>query len=146
MDTDAIDRLFEACDLDGSGFIDEDELANICSDLSREEVGVVFSELDRDGDGKISVSEFAAGFKEIRDSLLKPAKDSNSPIEKDAKVPRRSRDRRSNWNHEETKQRSTFEAKVKEVVGGLDESFGALSWRVDMAEELLQQCEMTTGN
>ena len=38
----SIDRLFEACDLDGSGFIDEAELANICSDLSKDEVSVVF--------------------------------------------------------------------------------------------------------
>ncbi|KAL8619011.1 hypothetical protein ACOMHN_018393 [Nucella lapillus] len=61
--------LFKACDLDGSGFIDEQELANVCKDLSKEDLWDIFSELDKDGDGRISVEEFAKGFREIAEAM-----------------------------------------------------------------------------
>ena len=65
-----IGTLFKACDLDGSGFIDEQELASICPDLTPEEIKDVFQELDADGDGQISISEFSDGFKGISETLL----------------------------------------------------------------------------
>ena len=63
-------HLFNACDLDNSGFIEEDELYTICSELSPAEIKDVFRELDKDGDGKISVGDFAEGFQDISETLL----------------------------------------------------------------------------
>ena len=65
-----IGTLFKACDLDGSGFIDEQELASICPDLTPHEIRNVFKELDADGDGQISISEFSNGFKGISETLI----------------------------------------------------------------------------
>lgn len=65
----SVGSLFRACDLDGSGYIDETELASICPELSTAEVKDVFKELDKDGDGKIGVDEFSRGFKEISETL-----------------------------------------------------------------------------
>lgn len=56
-------RLFHACDLDGSGYIDQDELASICSELSVTDLSDVFQQLDKDGDGRISIEEFAKGYR-----------------------------------------------------------------------------------
>ena len=68
--TSQIGTLFKACDLDGSGFIDEQELASICPDLTPEEISDVFKELDVDGDAQISIAEFSDGFKGISQTLL----------------------------------------------------------------------------
>jgi Ca2+-binding EF-hand superfamily protein len=38
----SVSSLFRACDLDGSGYIDEAELANICPELTTAEVRSVF--------------------------------------------------------------------------------------------------------
>lgn len=75
----SIGQLFHACDLDGSGYIDEAELSAICSDLSRDEIGNVFRELDADGDGKISIAEFQEGFKGIQENLLNASRGSPPP-------------------------------------------------------------------
>ena len=64
-----LDQLFSACDLDGSGYIDQSELALVCSELSKEDLKEVFMELDKDGDGRISVEEFAKGFAEISEAM-----------------------------------------------------------------------------
>lgn len=69
-----IGTLFKACDLDGSGFIDQQELASICPDLTADEIANVFKELDQDGDGQISISEFSEGFKGISEALLERTK------------------------------------------------------------------------
>ena len=65
-----IDDLFQACDLDGSGSIDKEELASICPDLTPDEVDNIFSELDKDGDGSISITEFSTGFKGLSSTLM----------------------------------------------------------------------------
>jgi len=57
-----ISQLFAACDLNGSGFIEQDELRAICNELTGEELADVFRQLDNDQDGKISLKEFADGF------------------------------------------------------------------------------------
>jgi len=61
-DVGGIAQLFAACDLNQSGFIEEEELRAICHELSHEELADVFQQLDRDSDGKISLKEFADGF------------------------------------------------------------------------------------
>ncbi|XP_071181991.1 ras and EF-hand domain-containing protein homolog isoform X1 [Mytilus edulis] len=62
---DHAEQLFSIIDLDGSGFIDESELAQICGDLPLDELKEIFQELDKDGDGKISHDEFKVGFKDV---------------------------------------------------------------------------------
>lgn len=56
-------QLFHACDLDGSGYIDQEELAYICNELSIDDLSDVFKQLDKDGDGRISIEEFAKGYR-----------------------------------------------------------------------------------
>jgi len=53
-----INQLFAACDLNGSGFIEREELRAICNELTSEELADVFKQLDSDEDGKISLEEF----------------------------------------------------------------------------------------
>ena len=113
-DTSRIDQLFEACDLDGSGFIDEEELKNICADLTTEEVSEVFQELDKDGDGKISISEFSDGFKGISDTLLAISRARRASVRLSSST--------DPLNNQEK------EKDLKEFVGNLDEGFGALTW------------------
>ncbi|CAD5124998.1 DgyrCDS13238 [Dimorphilus gyrociliatus] len=69
--TTRIGQIFDACDLDGSGYIDEKELSSICQNLTRDEVSDVFKELDKDGDGKISISEFQQSFFDLNEALEK---------------------------------------------------------------------------
>ena len=59
----ALDELFNECDADQSGFIEETELSAICPDLNEDLVHEIFTRLDKDGDGKISNAEFSDGFK-----------------------------------------------------------------------------------
>ncbi|XP_025087000.1 ras and EF-hand domain-containing protein homolog isoform X3 [Pomacea canaliculata] len=61
--------LFKACDLDGSGFIDQQELSRVCSELSTDDLRDVFAELDKDRDGRISVEEFTKGFRGIAEAM-----------------------------------------------------------------------------
>ena len=99
-------------------------------------------ELDKDGDGHISVTEFTAGFKGIRDTLLGLTRCKENRRLSCLDIPReetctgrerknsRSRleDERRQREEEEADEKEEVERKVKEVVGGLDESFGSLSW------------------
>lgn len=100
----SVSSLFRACDLDGSGYIDEAELANICPELTKEEIKSVFQALDKDGDGKIGKDEFSYGFKEISETL---------------KDRRRSRIQSAN---------SLDEVSLEEFIGDLDEGLQTLSW------------------
>lgn len=63
--TTVIGQIFNACDLDGSGYIDEKELSKICQNMSKEEFKDIFKELDKDGDGKISISEFEQSYYDL---------------------------------------------------------------------------------
>ncbi|KAL4224721.1 hypothetical protein ACF0H5_015418 [Mactra antiquata] len=100
----SVSSLFRACDLDGSGFIDEAELANICPELTPPEIRDVFQALDRDGDGKIGKEEFSRGFKEISETL---------------------RDRRRSRIQSA---HSLDESSLEEFIGDLDEGLQTLSW------------------
>lgn len=103
----SVGSLFRACDLDGSGYIDESELASICPELSVPEVNEIFSQLDKDGDGKISVEEFTKGFKEINDTIRE-------------KERRKSRNASTGDLLDETN--------LEEFIGDLDDGLKALSW------------------
>lgn len=107
-----LQQLFWACDLDGSGYIDQSELATVCTDLSTDELNNVFEELDTDGDGRISVDEFAHGFKEISGTLLQKSRE-------------RGRKSLADLMDEE----DIFkESSCNEFVGTLEEGFKCLSW------------------
>ena len=79
MQTSEIEALFDACDLNLSGFIEKNELETLCSDLelTEAEFDEIFCELDRDQDGKISKTDFKEGFKSVSNLLMK--KKCNSP-------------------------------------------------------------------
>ncbi|XP_078366530.1 uncharacterized protein LOC144650680 isoform X3 [Oculina patagonica] len=57
--------LFGAVDLDGSGYIDREELAAVC-DLDAHDLAEVFDRLDADRDGRISIEEFSENFKKFK--------------------------------------------------------------------------------
>ncbi|XP_030848910.1 ras and EF-hand domain-containing protein homolog isoform X3 [Strongylocentrotus purpuratus] len=80
MDDSRIRHLFEVCDLNGSGYIEYDDLRDIClgSDLeiTDAELGSVFDELDTDRDGKISAEEFEQGFQGVEELLRRKVKSS----------------------------------------------------------------------
>lgn len=64
---DDIKEIFHAWDLDENGFIDGNELARCCSDLSltSEQINTLFDELDVDGDKQISLQDFSKGFQRV---------------------------------------------------------------------------------
>ncbi|XP_061182905.1 ras and EF-hand domain-containing protein homolog isoform X2 [Saccostrea echinata] len=120
QDFDAADQLFQICDLDGSGYVDEAELAQICKELPAEDLHEIFLELDKDQDGHISVDEFRRGFKEIYNNVKKR--------------------RLSNKNSEEgvTQNSSVDDAVFDDFVGSLDDGLKALSCQEQVCE-LYQQ-------
>lgn len=70
MDTSGkILETFKACDTEGNGYIYEKHLSLICPNLNSNEIHQVFLQLDRDGDGKISIEEFQQGFANISSSV-----------------------------------------------------------------------------
>ncbi|KAL3843164.1 hypothetical protein ACJMK2_021115 [Sinanodonta woodiana] len=110
----SVNSLFRACDLDGSGFIDQSELAVICSELTNEEIREVFGQLDNDGDGKISVEEFSKGFRELSENFKE-----------------RRKSRFSSTN-------SLDDNAAEEFMGNLDEGLKSLSCQ-ELVCELYQQ-------
>ena len=67
VEIDRVEQLFDACDLNGSGYIEKEDLQEMCSDLdlSTLEFDEVFHELDQDMDGKIDFREFVRGFQNV---------------------------------------------------------------------------------
>lgn len=138
-----ISQLFAACDLDGSGFIEREELRAICNELSGEELSDVFRQLDSDGDGKISIAEFAEGFHAMRDTLvsLSVTKERHQSLHPDERVRRLSS--RLDWKSNSKEWSSTDQELLLDVgnqqkrerrkslfdlVGSLDEGFTAITW------------------
>ncbi len=78
MDEARVHQLFNACDLNNSGFIEREDLANLCADLDLEdqELDDVFQELDRNRDGRISVTEFVKGYESVQRMFTRPRKSS----------------------------------------------------------------------
>lgn len=69
-----LDELFNACDIRGTGYLEHDDFRTLCRTMSLGETDFseVFEELDRDGDGKISRSDFIQGFSSVQ-ALLQAA-------------------------------------------------------------------------
>ena len=67
LDEARIQQLFAACDLNNSGCIEYDDLKELCADLAIRESELidVFRELDINGDGKITITEFTKGFQSV---------------------------------------------------------------------------------
>ena len=143
-----ITQLFAACDLDGSGFIERDELRAVCDELSVDELSDVFRQLDRDGDGKISIEEFAEGFQAMSDTLVNLSKELGSSV---TPVPPAERARRMSrcldqWRRNsrewsstdrelllldvEQPQKQERRKSLFDLVGSLDEGFTAITWLV----------------
>ncbi|EDO40856.1 predicted protein [Nematostella vectensis] len=62
-----IQDIFHHWDINHSGYIEKAELKQCCSDLrlSEEKLAITFNELDLDGDGKISLEDFANSFQKV---------------------------------------------------------------------------------
>lgn len=68
---DSILELFDVCDINGNGYIERHELAEVCgSDLDDEELQRIFLALDQDADGRISVVDFTAGFQSVSETFV----------------------------------------------------------------------------
>ena len=55
---DKTELAFRLIDSDDDGYIDRDEFAKFSKNLSKEQIDKVWSKLDKDGDGRISIAEF----------------------------------------------------------------------------------------
>ncbi|XP_071796423.1 ras and EF-hand domain-containing protein homolog isoform X8 [Asterias amurensis] len=73
LDEARIQQLFAACDLNNSGCIEYDDLKELCADLAirENELIDVFRELDINGDGKITISEFTEGFQSVETLFMR---------------------------------------------------------------------------
>lgn len=67
MTTEDVRKVFQVLDVDGSGFIEEEELKFVLKgfslegrDLTDAETSAFLKAADKDGDGKIGIDEFAA--------------------------------------------------------------------------------------
>uniref|UniRef100_T1JN85 EF-hand domain-containing protein n=1 Tax=Strigamia maritima TaxID=126957 RepID=T1JN85_STRMM len=84
-----LEQLFVACDKNGSGFIGRCELRDLCAGLGLgcTEADALFADLDRNGDGRIDLEDFAAGFREF--VLVRPeepmTETTNTDVEKKRK-------------------------------------------------------------
>lgn len=69
---DQMKLLFNAVDTDGSGFIGMDEVRDICGKfgIAATDADAIFEDLDRDGDGSISLQDFQEGFDDYEKSIL----------------------------------------------------------------------------
>jgi len=140
-DDGAMGRLFEACDLDGSGYIDKNELAAICAELNPTELSQVFAALDCDGDGKISTTEFALGFRSISETLIGNKKEQTerkrkmsyfdlAPTQSSLPEGRARIDEGEEGRAGARRQRTGRRKSLFDLVGNLDEGFTALTWLV----------------
>ncbi|XP_022190679.2 ras and EF-hand domain-containing protein homolog [Nilaparvata lugens] len=60
-----LEDLFRSCDKKGTGLIGPDEFRELCAgfDIGPADSDAIFEDLDHDGDGKISLNDFAWGFR-----------------------------------------------------------------------------------
>ncbi|XP_074660668.1 ras and EF-hand domain-containing protein homolog isoform X2 [Tubulanus polymorphus] len=60
--------LFGACDVNGSGFIEREDLRAFCADWASQDIDQIFDRLDYDNDGKISENDFKQTLAEVSSS------------------------------------------------------------------------------
>lgn len=77
--------LFHTYDVDNSGRIEKDEFSAICQELQvpTDEAESIFSRLDADGDGTVTLEEFLSGFTDQheKEQIEKEEEDMNLPVE-----------------------------------------------------------------
>jgi hypothetical protein len=62
-----LEQLFRACDKQGTGHIGPSEFRDLCSgfDIDPVDSDAIFNDLDHDGDGQVSLEDFAWGFRDF---------------------------------------------------------------------------------
>lgn len=80
MSSNQLESLFKACDKTGTGKIGLDDFRELCMefDILEADCVAIFNDLDHDGDGQISLEDFAWGF---RDFLRSPQARKGSAME-----------------------------------------------------------------
>ncbi|KAI5699398.1 ras and EF-hand domain-containing protein-like isoform X1 [Diaphorina citri] len=65
-----LEELFKTCDKKGTGQIGPEEFRELCTgfDIQPTDSDAIFADLDHDGDGKVSLEDFAYGFREFLNS------------------------------------------------------------------------------
>ena len=62
-----LEQLFRACDKHGTGHIGPSEFRELCAgfDIDPTDSDAIFNDLDHDGDGQVSLEDFAWGFRDF---------------------------------------------------------------------------------
>jgi len=62
-----LEQLFRACDKQGTGLIGPSEFRDLCAgfDIDPADSDAIFTDLDHDGDGQVSLDDFAWGFRDF---------------------------------------------------------------------------------
>ncbi|XP_067934071.1 ras and EF-hand domain-containing protein homolog [Watersipora subatra] len=93
-----IKELFHLCDANNSGFIERSELKSIVPGADSATLENLLTELDCDGDGKISFQELADGLHKLTGESLGPSIDSYNNGEELDKDEDRAMDNRLSWS------------------------------------------------
>jgi hypothetical protein len=110
-----LEQLFRACDKQGAGHIGPSEFRDLCSsfDIDPDDSDTIFTDLDHDGDGQVSLEDFRWGFRDFlapgsRRSSLQVNNGSNvrgiyvaseETIRRQAEIERRQSQARTAWSH-----------------------------------------------
>lgn len=71
MATLQLEQLFRACDTRGTGYLDREELRELCHRFSicSQDADAIFEDLDHDEDGRIDFDDFQKGFRDFLTQL-----------------------------------------------------------------------------
>jgi hypothetical protein len=110
-----LEQLFRACDKQGTGHIGPSEFRDLCAgfDIDPVDSDAIFTDLDHDGDGQVSLEDFAWGFRDFltpgsRRSSMQVNTGSNvrglymtdeEAIRRQAEIQRRHSEARTAWSH-----------------------------------------------